>query len=199
MGFHIRQGLTFIMYHVSSDFLTNSYNKGGLISVMALSGLFLLITEYGLEYPEFYNKLYALLEPSMFIAKYRARFFEVQHFFLVFFFFHLFKDLLLKIKFCLQLLDLSLKSPLLPSYLAAAFAKKLGRMALKSPPAGALIVIAIVHNLLRRHPSINCLVHQVTLLLDIIDAEIWIYLSCSAYGSSYVRQWYIPALCAEIW
>ncbi|KAI5061231.1 hypothetical protein GOP47_0023736 [Adiantum capillus-veneris] len=117
-----------------SDFLTNSYNKGGLISVMALSGLFSLITEYGLEYPEFYNKLYALLEPSMFIAKYRARFFE--------------------------LLDLSLKSPLIPSYLAAAFAKKLGRMALKSPPAGALIVITIVHNLLRRHPSINCLVHQ---------------------------------------
>ncbi|MCO5556604.1 hypothetical protein L7F22_010155 [Adiantum nelumboides] len=117
-----------------SDFLTNSYNKGGLISVMALSGLFSLITEYGLEYPEFYNKLYALLEPSMFLAKYRARFFE--------------------------LLDLSLKSPLLPSYLAAAFAKKLGRMALKSPPSGALIVIAIVHNLLRRHPSINCLVHQ---------------------------------------
>ncbi|MCO5552169.1 hypothetical protein L7F22_005679 [Adiantum nelumboides] len=117
-----------------SDFLTNAYNKGGLISVMALSGLFSLITEYGLEYAEFYNKLYALLEPSIFIAKYRARFFE--------------------------LLDLSLKSPLLPSYLAAAFAKKLGRMALKSPPAGALIVIAIVHNLLRRHPSINCLVHQ---------------------------------------
>lgn len=74
------------MYLVSSDFLTNSYNKGGLISVMALSGLFLLITEYGLEYPEFYNKLYALLEPSMFIAKYRARFFEVQHVFFVFVF-----------------------------------------------------------------------------------------------------------------
>lgn len=145
---------------------------------MALSGLFLLITEYGLEYPEFYNKLYALLEPSMFIAKYRARFFEVQCFFcfcfVLFFLPHFFKDLLLKIRFCLQLLDLSLKSPLLPSYLAAAFAKKLGRMALKSPPAGALIVIAIVHNLLRRHPSINCLVHKVILLLDIIDVKIWI-------------------------
>lgn len=95
-------------------------------------------------------------------------------FFVLFFFPHFFKDLLLKIKFCLQLLDLSLKSPLLPSYLAAAFAKKLGRMALKSPPAGVLIVIAIVHNLLRRHPSINCLVHQVILLLNIIDVKIWI-------------------------
>lgn len=59
------------------------------MSVMALSGLFLLITEYGLEYPEFYNKLYTLLEPSIFIAKYRDRFFEVHHCFLVGFFFFL--------------------------------------------------------------------------------------------------------------
>ena len=65
------------MCPVCSDFLTSSYNKGGLISVMALSGLFSLITQYGLEYPDFYTKLYALLEPSIFIAKYRARFFEV--------------------------------------------------------------------------------------------------------------------------
>lgn len=123
-----------------SDFLTDSYNKGGVISVMALNGLYLLITQYGLEYPEFYNKLYALLEPSIFVAKYRARFFE--------------------------LLDVCLKSPHLPSYLAAAFAKKLGRMALTSAPAGALIVIALVYNLLRRHPSINCLVHR-----DSVGAE----------------------------
>lgn len=61
----------------------------------------------------------------------------------------------------LQLLDSCLKSPLLPAYLAAAFAKKLSRLALFVPPSGALIIIALIHNLLRRHPSINCLVHQV--------------------------------------
>jgi U3 small nucleolar RNA-associated protein 19 len=60
-----------------SDFLTDSYNVGGVISVMALDGLYSLITQHGLEYPNFYNKLYALLEPSIFVAKYRARFFEV--------------------------------------------------------------------------------------------------------------------------
>jgi hypothetical protein len=57
--------------------LTSSYNVGGLISVMALNGLFILITSHGLEYPDFYNKLYALLEPSIFVSKHRARFFEV--------------------------------------------------------------------------------------------------------------------------
>ncbi|KAJ7529397.1 hypothetical protein O6H91_15G047800 [Diphasiastrum complanatum] len=117
-----------------SDFLTKSYNLGGLISVMALNGLFILISKYGLEYPDFYNKLYALLEPSIFVAKHRARFFE--------------------------LLDTCLKSSHLPAYLAAAFAKKLGRIALFAPPAGGLVAVAIIHNLLRRHPSINCLVHR---------------------------------------
>lgn len=44
---------------------------------MALSSLFVLMTQNGLEYPNFYEKLYALLVPSIFMAKYRARFFQV--------------------------------------------------------------------------------------------------------------------------
>ncbi|PWA83403.1 nucleolar complex protein [Artemisia annua] len=117
-----------------SDFLTRSYDIGGVISVMALSSLFILMTEHGLEYPNLYVKLYALLEPSVFIAKHRAKFFE--------------------------LLDSCLKSPLLPAYLAASFAKKLSRLALTVPPSGGLVIVALIHNLLRRHPSINCLVHK---------------------------------------
>ncbi|XP_077219879.1 CCAAT-binding factor isoform X2 [Tasmannia lanceolata] len=116
------------------DFLTRSYDIGGVISVMALSSLFILMTQHGLEYPNFYEKLYALLVPAIFMAKHRAKFF--------------------------QLLDSCLKSTLLPAYLAAAFAKKLSRLALSVPPSGALVIIAIIHNLLRRHPSINCLVHR---------------------------------------
>lgn len=128
-----------------SDFLTNSYNVGGLISVMALNGLFILITKHGLEYPDFYNKLYALLEPSIFVAKHRARFFE--------------------------LVDTCLKSTHIPAYLAAAFAKKLGRLALSAPPAGALVVIAMIHNLLRRHPSINHLVQGDTAAITTLEAK----------------------------
>ncbi|KAL6217918.1 hypothetical protein ACLB2K_011135 [Fragaria x ananassa] len=120
---------------VLCDFLTRSYDIGGVISVMALSSLFIIMTKYGLEYPNFYEKLYALLIPSIFMAKHRSKFF--------------------------QLLDSCLKSPLLPAYLAAAFAKKLSRLSLSVPPSGALVVIALIHNLLRRHPSINCLVNRV--------------------------------------
>lgn len=60
-----------------SDFLTRSYDIGGVVSVMALSSLYMLMTQHGLEYPNFYEKLYALLEPSIFMAKYRAKFFQV--------------------------------------------------------------------------------------------------------------------------
>uniref|UniRef100_A0A0D9W8P5 CCAAT-binding factor domain-containing protein n=1 Tax=Leersia perrieri TaxID=77586 RepID=A0A0D9W8P5_9ORYZ len=115
------------------DFLTRSYDIGGVISVMALSGLFILMTQHGLEYPKFYDKLYALLTPAVFMAKHRGVF--------------------------LQLLDACLKSSYLPAYLAAAFTKRLSRLTLSVPPAGAIIIIALIHNLLRRHPSINFLVH----------------------------------------
>ncbi|KZV37889.1 nucleolar complex protein 4B-like [Dorcoceras hygrometricum] len=116
------------------DFLTRSYDIGGVVSVMALSSLYILMTQHGIEYPNFYDKLYALLEPSIFMTKHRAKFF--------------------------QLLDSCLKSSLLPAYLAAAFCKKLSRLALCVPPAGALVIVALVHNLLQRHPSINCLINR---------------------------------------
>lgn len=63
---------------ICSDFLTRSYDIGGVVSVMALSSLFILMTQHGLEYPNFYEKLYALLLPSVFMAKHRAKFFEVM-------------------------------------------------------------------------------------------------------------------------
>jgi len=61
-----------------SDFLTRSYDIGGVISVMALSGLFILMTQHGLEYPKFYEKLYALLTPAVFMAKHRSVFLQVS-------------------------------------------------------------------------------------------------------------------------
>lgn len=79
----------------------------------------------------------------------------------------------------LQLLDSCLKSPLLPAYLAAAFAKKLSRLSLSVPPSGALVIIALIHNLLRRHPSINCLVHRVAIT---ITRWLYMFLYCSHYS-----------------
>jgi hypothetical protein len=40
----------------------------------------------------------------------------------------------------------------------------LSRLLLSVPPSGALVIIALVHNILRRHPSVNCLVHRVKIV-----------------------------------
>ncbi|KAL7975778.1 hypothetical protein Chor_002420 [Crotalus horridus] len=116
------------------DFLTVAYDVGGDISLLALNGLFVLIVQYNLEYPEFYTKLYSHLDPSIFHVKCRARFF--------------------------RLLDLFLSSSHLPAYLVAAFAKRLSRLALTAPPDGLLIVIPFICNLLRRHQSCQALIHR---------------------------------------
>ena len=52
-----------------TDFLTDCYNYGGVLAVMALGGLFYLITEHNVNYPEYYPKLYALLTDDVFVLK----------------------------------------------------------------------------------------------------------------------------------
>eukprot|EP00474_Spongospora_subterranea_P011036 CRZ11494.1 hypothetical protein [Spongospora subterranea] len=109
------------------DFLTDSYHHGGVITILALEGVFILITEHNLDYPDFYNDLYAVLTSSIFHVKYRERF--------------------------LTLVWKFLRSSHLPSYLVAAFIKKFARLAITAPPSGALFALAIIFNLLRRFPS----------------------------------------------
>jgi U3 small nucleolar RNA-associated protein 19 len=117
-----------------SDFLTRAIDLGSLLGALALNGLFVLMTCHGLEYPQFYTRLYALLEPGVFLARSRKQFFE--------------------------LLDVFLRSTHLPAYLAAAFAKRLARLTLAAPPHGAMLAIGFVHNLLRRHPGCCVLIHR---------------------------------------
>ncbi|KAM9735739.1 nucleolar complex protein 4 homolog [Menidia menidia] len=116
------------------DFLTAAYEVGGAISLLALNGLFVLIHQHNLDYPDFYKKLYNILEPSVFHVKYRARFFHLANLFL--------------------------SSSHLPVYLVAAFAKRLARLALTAPPTALLIVLPFIYNLIRRHPSCRVLLHK---------------------------------------
>nr|XP_012635186.1 nucleolar complex protein 4 homolog [Microcebus murinus] len=116
------------------DFLSSAYDLGGAVSLLALNGLFVLIHKHNLEYPDFYRKLYGLLDPSVFHVKYRARFFHLA--------------------------DLFLSSSHLPAYLVAAFAKRLARLALTAPPEALLMVLPFICNLLRRHPACRVLVHR---------------------------------------
>jgi hypothetical protein len=41
--------------------------------MLALNGIFLLVTRHGLEYPPFYRRLYTLLTQEAFAAKHRAQ------------------------------------------------------------------------------------------------------------------------------
>ncbi|EAS33295.2 ribosome biogenesis protein Noc4 [Coccidioides immitis RS] len=116
------------------DFLTDSYNQGGSISLLSLSGLFYLIQNKNLDYPQFYPKLYSLLDPDLLHSKHRSRFF--------------------------RLLDTFLSSTHLPATLVASFIKRLSRLALNAPPAAIVAVVPWIYNLLKSHPSCTFMVHR---------------------------------------
>lgn len=117
-----------------SDFLTHALNKGGMDGMLALNGIFILVTQHGLEYPKFYERLYGLLNQDVFISKHRMRFFKLA--------------------------DIFLASPMVPAYTAAAFAKKFARLGMRGSPATAIIAIAFIHNIVRRHPSCIQILHR---------------------------------------
>ena len=46
------------------SFLTRVLDRGGLAGMLALAGIFALVSRHGLEYPRFYERLYGLLTPA---------------------------------------------------------------------------------------------------------------------------------------
>ncbi|KAK7969041.1 nucleolar complex protein [Apiospora saccharicola] len=65
-----------------ADFLTDSYDAGGSISLLAISGIFYLIQKRNLDYPSFYRKLYSLLDRDILHSKHRSRFLRLLDTFL---------------------------------------------------------------------------------------------------------------------
>lgn len=117
------------------DFLTDCYNSGGSMSLLALSGVFYLIQERNLDYPAFYSKLYSLLDADILHSKYRSRFF--------------------------RLLDIFLASSHLPAALVASFIKRLARLSLNAPPSAVVTVIPWMYNLFKKHPTTTFMMHRV--------------------------------------
>lgn len=125
-----------------AEYFTQTFRNGtsnnannGLTAILSLHGLFQLILNHQLEYPQFYPSLYKLLHPRILYTKHRSRF--------------------------LRLLSKSLMSnSMLPAYVVAAFCKKLLRLGLSGPPSGALFVLALVSNLVRKHGEVGCLIHR---------------------------------------
>mmetsp|Transcript_43588 Transcript_43588/g.76550 ORF Transcript_43588/g.76550 Transcript_43588/m.76550 type:complete len:669 (-) Transcript_43588:50-2056(-) len=121
-------------------------NSNSLTAILSLHGLFILMLNHQLEYPQFYNSLYTLLHPRILYTKHRSRF--------------------------LRLLSQSLLSnSMLPAYVVAAFCKKLCRLALSGPPSGGLFVLALVSNLLRKHGECACLIHRKGVVMEDVFVE----------------------------
>ncbi|KAI1841701.1 hypothetical protein JX266_012069 [Neoarthrinium moseri] len=117
-----------------ADFLTDSYNAGGSISLLALSGVFYLIQHRNLDYPSFYRKLYSLIDAEILHSKHRSRF--------------------------LRLLDTFLGSSHLPAVLVASFIKRLARLCLNAPPAAIVAIIPWIYNLFKKHPLCTFMIHR---------------------------------------
>ena len=124
----------FLRIELLLDFLTDSFNVGGSTSLLSLSGLFYLIQHKNLDYPQFYQKLYSLLDSEILHSKHRSRFF--------------------------RLLDTFLTSTHLPAALVASYVKRLARLSLFAPPSGIVVVVPWIYNLLKSHSSCTFMIHR---------------------------------------
>jgi U3 small nucleolar RNA-associated protein 19 len=119
---------------ILSDFLTDSYALGGEASLLALDGLWYLIKYHQFDCPEFFTKLYALLEPAAFHSVYRERLFEKVSMFL--------------------------KSTGLSTHVISAWVKRIARRCLNAPPDGILYALPLVFRLITTHPTCVVLLHR---------------------------------------
>lgn len=105
------------------------------LAVPALSGLFQLIISRNLDYPQFYTRLYSLLDGDVLHSKYRSK--------------------------LLRHLDTFLApTNHIPLATIASFIKRLSRLALFAPPAAIIAIVPFVYNLLKEHPTCTFMLHR---------------------------------------
>nr|CAD7402182.1 unnamed protein product [Timema poppensis] len=119
-----------------TDYLMDSMDIGGPVSLLALQGIFILIQTHNLDYPNIYAKLYSMFDADIFTTRYKARLF--------------------------YLADIFLSSTHLPALLVAAFVKRLARLCLVAPPQDIHIMILFIGNLILRHPQLKGLINHPT-------------------------------------
>lgn len=115
-----------------TDYLMDSLDVGGQVSLLALQGIFILIHKHNMSYPNIYEKLYMMFEPEIFHMKFKPRLFHLA--------------------------DIFLTSSYLPETLVAAFIKRLARLALIAPPQDIIIILHFIGNLIIRHPGLKRLI-----------------------------------------
>jgi U3 small nucleolar RNA-associated protein 19 len=117
-----------------ADYLTRSYELGGVVAILALESLFQLIVQYNLDYPNFFVSLYKLCTVHSFNAKYHGKF--------------------------MKLLHMSLRSVNIPAYMVAAFIKRLAGLALQCSAPTLQYCILQIQWLLKHHQQLHTLLHR---------------------------------------
>lgn len=127
-----------------ADFLTSCYNASAndpsqlSLSLSSLHGLYTLVSNHNLDYPRFFQKLYALLSPETFTTNAHES--------------NQFRSLAAAF-----LIKGGTRS--LPRNTAASFVKRLVRRSLTAPSAHALWTLRLALELLRTYPATSFLVH----------------------------------------
>ena len=118
------------------DFLTDCLNSDdAAMAVAALSGIFHLMTTRNLDYPNFFTRVYALLDKDVLHSKYRSRVLRHLETFLA-------------------------PTNHLPATTIASFIKRMARLSLTAPPAGIVAVVPFIYNLLKQHPICTFMLHR---------------------------------------
>lgn len=120
------------------DFFTDNLNLSPpdlSLAIPSLQGLYQLIASRNLDYPQFYPRLYSLLDNNILHSKYRSKF--------------------------LRLLD-DFLAPTnhVPAATIASFIKRLSRLCLFAPPAATIAIAPFIYNLLKAHPTCTFLLHR---------------------------------------
>jgi len=159
-----------------SDFFMQAYDGTGVTPVLALDGIFELLTKYGLEYPKFYKQLYKIVTTKVMYVKYRSQFFRL-------------------LENCL------FRNQMLPAHIVAAFIKRLLRCSLRGPVPSTLFILALCNNLLLKRPELSCLTHRDSLPdgkdgfnADTDDPEEANALASSLWELDTLERHYFPAV-----
>ena len=116
------------------DYLVDMYAAGGEAGIHALGSLLVLIRDYHLDYPHFYQDLYETLTVESLRATYTAK--------------------------LLRLLTLSLSSMHISTVLVASFLKRLARLSLTAEPSAIVVILPVTYNLIKSHTGCMKMIHR---------------------------------------
>lgn len=121
-------------YELFLPILLKCYENGGLIGILSLDAIFILMKNKNLDFPQFYDKLYFLLDNNILHAPWRNIF--------------------------LKKLNLFMTSDMLPAYTVATMVKKILSLSVLAPPGAIIWAVSFTYNLLKQYPVCRVLIHR---------------------------------------